>query len=234
MDGNGRWANKRGLPRLAGHKAGTDAVSNTIEACCKLGVRYLTLFGFSSENWNRPAAEVSGLMKMLKLQLDRQVPKLMDNGIRFRAIGDLDRLPLEVRKSLDADIKITENNDTMDLIFAVSYGGRDEIVAAAKNLATQCKEGGMSLDDINHETFTKAMWSSDIPDPDLLIRTSGEMRISNFLLWQLAYSEIVVTDVLWPDFGEESLKNCIEQFSKRERRYGLSSQQLKEKKQAEC
>ena len=234
MDGNGRWAGSRGLPRLSGHQAGTDAVSRTIEACCKLGVRYLTLFGFSSENWNRPEAEVKGLMKMLKFQLDRQMPKLMENGIRFRAIGDLDRLPQEVRESLDIDIEKTKNNKKMDLIFAVSYGGRDEIVAAAKKLASDCEKGDFSSDKITQETFSKAMWSSDIPDPDLLIRTSGEMRISNFLLWQLAYSEIVVTDVLWPDFDEQTLKDCIEQFSKRERRYGMSSQQIQEKKQAKC
>jgi len=233
MDGNGRWANKRGLPRLAGHQAGTDAVTRAIEACCELNIRYLTLFGFSSENWNRPADEVSGLMKMLKFQLDRQVPKLMKNGIRFRAIGDLDRLPDEVRASLDKDIEETKNNSKMDLIFAVSYGGRDEIVAASRELAKKCQQGEISPEDISHDAFKSAMWSSDIPDPDLLIRTSGEMRISNFLLWQLAYSEIVVTDVLWPDFDKKALSDCIEQFSNRERRYGMSSQQIQEKLQQE-
>ena len=226
MDGNGRWAQQRGLPRIAGHQAGTDAVSKTVEACRKFGVRHLTLFGFSTENWNRDPEEVSGLMKMLKFQLDRQIPKLMENGIRFRAIGELDRLPPDVRESLDHDIEITANNKDMDLIFAVSYGGRDEIVEATRTLMREARDNDLRPEDVDHDRFKSAMWSHDIPDPDLLIRTSGEMRISNFLLWQLAYSEIVVTDILWPDFNEEALKSCLDEFATRERRFGLSAEQI--------
>jgi len=226
MDGNGRWAQSRGLKRIEGHRAGATSVRKVVEECRRQGVRYLTLFSFSSENWGRAKEEVDGLMGLFKQYLDSELSELIDNGIRLRAIGDLARLPLPVRTALHRDIERTSENTGLDLILAVSYGGRDEIVQAAAKLATLARDGKLDPRSIDSAVFSSALWTHDIPDPDLLIRTSGEMRISNFLLFQLAYAEIVVAPELWPDFDEEALKRCLEEFRKRERRFGLSAAQV--------
>ena len=226
MDGNGRWAKSRDLARIEGHQAGAISVRKIVEETRRQGIRYLTLFSFSSENWGREAKEVEGLMSLFTQYLESELDGLNKNGIRLRALGDLDRLPESVRVALARDLNQTENNIGLDLILAVSYGSRDEIVSAAKNLATQVRDGKIDVNDINKETFARALWTGDIPDPDLLIRTSGEMRISNFLLYQLAYTEIIVAPELWPDFHEESYLRCLDEYSQRERRYGLSSEQL--------
>jgi undecaprenyl diphosphate synthase len=226
MDGNGRWAKERGKERLEGHKAGTASVRAITESCREKGIRYLTLFSFSTENWNRSSSEVSGLMSLFQQNLNNELSTLLKNDVRLRAIGDLERLPKSVRTALNLAMKRTEKNSGLDLILAVSYGGREEIVAAARSLAERVKTGEIQPSDISSEVFSQSLWSSDIPDPDLLIRTSGEMRISNFLLWQLAYSEIVVSPVLWPDFNKEVFTSCLEEYSLRERRFGLTSEQL--------
>ena len=226
MDGNGRWAGKRGLPRLEGHSAGARTVRSTVETCRRLGVRYLTLFSFSTENWSRAQDEVSGLMALFQKYLEGEMPQLMETGIRLRAVGDLSRLPPLVRASLESVCSVTSANDGMDLILALSYGGREEIVNAAKSLAARAASGEIKPEQIDNEMFESSLWTAGIPNPDLLIRTSGEERISNFLLWQLAYTEIVIAPELWPDFDESALKRCLAEFSKRERRFGLSSEQL--------
>lgn len=226
MDGNGRWANARGLARIEGHQAGAVSVRKIVEETRRQGIRYLTLFSFSSENWGRQAAEVEGLMSLFKQYLESELDGLNKNGIRLRALGDLDRLPASVKDALARDLNETEKNIGLDLILAVSYGSRDEIVSAARKLATEVRDGSIDVNDIDKASFARALWTSDIPDPDLLIRTSGEMRISNFLLYQLAYAEIVVAPELWPDFHEESYLRCLDEYSQRERRYGLTSEQI--------
>lgn len=226
MDGNGRWAKSRGLARIEGHQAGAISVRKIVEETRRQGIRYLTLFSFSSENWGREAAEVEGLMSLFTQYLESELDGLNKNGIRLRALGDLERLPESVRVALARDLNQTEKNIGLDLILAVSYGSRDEIVSAAKKIATQVRDGKMDVNDINKETFARSLWTSEIPDPDLLIRTSGEMRISNFLLYQLAYTEIIVAPELWPDFDETSYIRCLDDYSKRERRYGLASEQI--------
>lgn len=223
MDGNGRWANVRGLNRIEGHKAGALAVRKTVEECRRLGVRYLTLYSFSSENWKRSKEEVSGLMNLFKQYLDSEVDSLYESGIRIRAIGDLEKLPFAVRAALTRDIKRTADNNKMDLILAISYGGRDEIVAAVKSIAAKVKKNEIDIEEIDDRYIAKNLWTSGIPDPDLLIRTSGEMRVSNFLLWQIAYSELIVIDNFWPDFNEETLNRCLEIYQNRERRFGRTS-----------
>lgn len=228
MDGNGRWAESRGQKRIEGHKAGALSVRRVVEECRRNGVRYLTLFSFSSENWSRERTEVDGLMGLFKQYLESELSSLIENDIRLRAIGDLSRLPLPVRMALNRDIERTKDNVGLDLILAVSYGSRDEIIAASKKLAKLVKEGKLDPDEIDGAAFSSALWTHDIPDPDLLIRTSGEMRISNFLLYQLAYSEIVVAPELWPDFDEAVFNRCLEEYKKRERRFGLSSAQIRE------
>ena len=224
MDGNGRWANSRGLPRLEGHRAGAGAAQRTVEFCLEKKIRYLTLFSFSTENWQRSPQEVSGLMSLFKQYLDTEVDKLLENGIRLRAVGDLDRLPSAVRESLAEDIEKTKHNEALNLIVAVSYGGREEIVTAARKLAARVQEAMLRPDEITVETFAESLWTAGIPDPDLLIRTSGELRISNFLLWQLAYSEIVVTPEYWPDMDKPVLERCLEEYGRRERRFGRASE----------
>lgn len=223
MDGNGRWAKRRGLKRIEGHKAGSESVRRVITECRKLGIRYLTLFSFSTENWKRPVQEVSALMDLFRQALDSELHSLLENNIRLRAIGDLAQLPMPVRYALNRSMEQSKNNTALDVILAVSYGGRAEILHAAKQIASQVKDGTLLLSEIDEQKISANLWSNEVPDPDLLIRTSGEMRISNFLLWQLAYSEIVVTDTLWPDFNEESFHWCLSEFQKRDRRYGLSS-----------
>jgi undecaprenyl diphosphate synthase len=226
MDGNGRWAKAQGQPRLEGHRAGAISVRKIVEESRRQGIRYLTLFSFSSENWGREPSEVDGLMSLFKQYLDSELEGLNKNGIRLRALGDIERLPKDVQDALNRDLNNTENNDGLDLILAVSYGSRDEIVSAAKKIALQVKTGEIDLEEIDKELFARNLWTHDIPDPDLLIRTSGEMRISNFLLYQLAYTEIIVAPELWPEFHEESFLRCLKEYASRERRYGLSSEQI--------
>ncbi len=229
MDGNGRWAKQRGLPRIEGHRQGSKSVEKIVTACRARGVKYLTLFSFSTENWNRPKEEVNGLMSLFKLYLNSQTKKLIKNGIRLRAIGDLEKFPKDVLELLRKTEEKTKDFKQMTLVLALGYGGREEITSAVKQIAQDVKESKLNPEDINNDLIKSKMWSSDIPDPELLIRTSGEMRISNFLLWQLAYSEIVITKELWPDFDANVLETCIETFEKRERRFGLTSEQIDRK-----
>lgn len=228
MDGNGRWAKKRFLPRAEGHRAGVKTVRVIVEAARRAGVRYLTLYTFSSENWNRPAIEVETLMKLFARSLESELELMLQNNIRLRAIGELARLPQVLQDLLLRNQERTKNNDAMDLVLAVSYGGRDEIIHAAKKLAEQVQRGTIKPEDIDSAKFSANMYAPDIPDPDLIIRTSNEVRISNFLLWQSAYSEMIIRPVLWPDFTEAEFLECLKIFSARERRYGLSSEQLEE------
>ena len=231
MDGNGRWAKAKNLGRSEGHRAGAKSVQKIVTECRKLGVRYLTLYSFSTENWNRETSEVEDLMKLLKTYLDSELPTLLDNNIRLRAIGNLDRLPFAVRSALRRNIDRTQHNTGMDLVLALSYGAREEILQATKQIAQKVSNASMSIDDINEELFSSYLWTEGVPDPDVLIRTSGEMRISNFLLWQLAYTEIIVRSEFWPDFNEETLHLCIKEYNSRERRFGLTSEQIKVRKE---
>lgn len=226
MDGNGRWAQSRGLERIEGHQAGAHAVRKIVEECRRLGIKYLTLFSFSTENWQRDPKEVSSLMELFAQYLNSELETLKKNGVRLTAIGDLARLPESVKKLLSRDIAETEENAELTLVLAMSYGAREEIVAAARSLAEEVETGKLRAADITAEKFAKSLWSRDIPDPDLLIRTSGEMRVSNFLLYQIAYAEIIVRDEFWPDFNEERLRECLADYSRRERRFGLTSEQL--------
>ncbi|MDG5494634.1 isoprenyl transferase [Niveispirillum sp. BGYR6] len=223
MDGNGRWATARGLPRTAGHKRGVDAVRNAIEGARELGVRYLTLYSFSTENWSRPEDEVSTLMQLLRFYLRGEIAKLHKNGIRLRVIGDRQRLSPDIQALIENSEALTADNQDMTLVLALSYGGRQELVDAARRMAESVARGDMSPGDINAESFSQHLFTgSDIPDPDLMIRTSGEKRISNFLLWQLAYAELVFVDTLWPDFTKRDLEEAIREFHRRDRRFGAT------------
>ncbi|MCC6931727.1 MAG: isoprenyl transferase [Deltaproteobacteria bacterium] len=226
MDGNGRWAQARGLSRIEGHKAGALSVRKLVEESRRIGIRYLTLYSFSSENWYRSPEEVAALMGLFRQYLDTELEGLLDNGIRLRAIGDLSRLPFGLRRALYRAVKATEKNEGLDLILAVSYGSRDEIVNATKKIALKAKKGLIDPQKINTQTFSENLYTAGLPDPDLLIRTSGEMRISNFLLWQIAYSEIIVLTECWPDFNEDLLHKCLDTYRSRERRFGLTSAQI--------
>ena len=222
MDGNGRWAQARGLPRIAGHRRGAEAVRRTVTAAGDLGIPYLTLFGFSSENWNRPLAEVDDLMGLLRHYLRGEIAELHRNGVRLRVIGDRERLaPDIVRLIADAET-LTRGNGGVNLTVALSYGGRAEIVAAVRALAAKAACGDLPPAAIDEAVISRHLLTADIPDPDLLIRTSGEQRISNFLLWQCAYAELVFTKTLWPDFGQADLEQAIADYGGRERRYGAS------------
>ena len=220
MDGNGRWAKARGLPRTAGHKRGADAVKRVVKSAGNLGIQYLTLFGFSSENWQRPETEVRDLLGLLRFYLENDIAELAAAGIRFNIIGDRTRLPPETVKLIEGAEARTASNTKMVLTIALSYGSRQEIVAAAKALAADCAAGTVKPDDITEDSFSQRLFTAGTPDPDLLVRTSGEQRISNFLLWQLAYSELVFTETLWPDFGQKELEDAIATYRSRERRYG--------------
>ncbi len=220
MDGNGRWAKKRGLPRVAGHRAGADSVRKIVESCDILGVSYLTLYAFSSENWNRPQKEVSALMDLLEKFLKDKLPEMMEDNVRLRAIGRLEMLPEHVKAELDKAISTTAANTGVTMNLALSYGGREEIVDAAKQLVRKAEAGEVTADDVDNELFSAQMYTADMPDPDLLIRTSGEVRLSNFLLWQLSYAEIVITDQLWPDFRHDALVDALGEYTKRDRRFG--------------
>tara|TARA_B100001123_G_scaffold200550_1_gene227693 strand:+ start:104 stop:844 length:741 start_codon:yes stop_codon:yes gene_type:complete len=223
MDGNGRWAKARGLPRIEGHRRGVEAVRKVVEAASNLGVTYLTLFGFSSENWKRPEREVEDLMLLLRLYLRSEIAEMNKNNIRFRMIGERQALPQSVVELINHAESTTFKNDGLTLVLALSYGGRQEIVAAAKTLSRRVTKGEIDIDTIDDRCFGAHLLTSSIPDPDLLIRTSGEQRVSNFLLWQIAYSEFVFLDVLWPDFGATQLHDAITEFQSRERRYGAST-----------
>lgn len=223
MDGNGRWAKARGLPRVEGHRRGANSVRTAIECSIKYGVRYLTLYSFSSENWNRPAEEVADLMGLLRRYLRSEIAELHQNGVRLRVIGQREDLSKDIIELIEESEKRTESNTTLDLIIALSYGGRDEITSATRKIAEKVERGVLQPSDITDQIFADHLDTSAIPDPDLLIRTSGEMRISNFLLWQLAYAEFVFIDTLWPDFSEKDFSDAISEFSRRERRFGTSS-----------
>ena len=227
MDGNGRWAKKRRLPRIAGHKVGRESVRVAVRTCAKLGIPFLSLYTFSLENWQRPLKEVNALMRFLGTVLRSEYLELKDNNIRLRAMGRLDLLPATTRKTLDETIESLSSNDGMILNLCLSYGGRAEIVDAARKIAADAATGGLDPGSLDENMFKGYLYSPDIPDPDLLIRTSGEMRISNFLLWQLAYTEIVVTDVLWPDFREQHIFDAIDEYIGRERRFGDISDRRK-------
>jgi len=225
MDGNGRWAKNRFLPRIEGHRAGAKTVRRIVEECRRLGVRHLTLFAFSTENWNRPRDEVQSLMKLFQHFLKAELSNLSEHGIRLRAMGDLHRLPETVLSLLKDSEEKTASKSEMELILAVSYGGRQEIVTAARELATAVEKGEITSKEITVDSFRSRLYLPDVPDPDLLIRTSDENRISNFMLWQLAYSEIVVTSALWPDFSLDEFHSCLQQYASRQRRFGLTAEQ---------
>jgi undecaprenyl diphosphate synthase len=220
MDGNGRWAKERGLPRLEGHRAGAESVREVMEACIELGVEYLTLYAFSSENWSRPATEVGALMSLLDRFLDEKAKDLDRQNVRLLAIGQLDRLPVKTRALIERIKARTANNTTMTLVLALSYGGREEIVTAARSLATDAVEGKISPSDIDADLFASRLQTAGIPDPDLLVRTSGEMRVSNFLLWQISYAEIVIVKKFWPDFRQGDLFETVQEYQRRHRRFG--------------
>ena len=227
MDGNGRWANSRGLPRIAGHREGVRTVRKITEICGELDVQILTLYTFSSENWNRPQTEVSALMKLLVKSLRREVKDLMKNNVRFTVIGDINELESNVKNELLDSIQKTKNNTGLNLNLALSYGSRKEILFAVKQLAEKVANGEINTKQIDEPLFSQMLYTRDIPDPDLLIRTGGEFRLSNFLLWQIAYTEIHVTDIFWPAFGKEELMTAIYEYQNRERRFGKISEQLK-------
>jgi len=230
MDGNGRWAKSQGKVRIFGHQNGVKAVRNVSEACAELGVKYLTLYAFSTENWNRSKIEVDALMTLLSKTMAEELKTLTDNDIKLNAIGDLDRLPKSNYEALMKTIEATKDNKRMTLTLCLSYSGRWEITQAAKNIAEMVKKDELSIEQIDENCFSKFLNTADMPDPELLIRTSGEERLSNFLLWQLAYSEFHFTDVLWPDFGKDDLYAAIVDYQSRERRFGKTSEQITEKK----
>ncbi|HYM31938.1 MAG TPA: isoprenyl transferase [Candidatus Cybelea sp.] len=223
MDGNGRWAKARGLPRVIGHQRGADAVRSTVVACRELGIRYLTLYAFSSENWKRPPSEVDDLMGLLRLYLRRELAELHANGVRVRVIGDRAGLAPDIQGLIAEAEELTGRNQVLTLVMAVNYGSHNEIVNACRAIAEKAAVGLIKPAAITEELFKRHLDTADIPDPDLLIRTSGEQRLSNFLLWQSAYTEFVFVDTLWPDFCKQSLMDAVNEFHRRERRYGASS-----------
>ena len=227
MDGNGRWAHKRGLPRAAGHKVGVDSVKDIVKACAQIGVKHLTLYTFSTENWKRPKDEVSTLMRLLVSSLRKESNELNENDVKLTTIGDVQTLPNEVQKELNDAVERTKNNKTMNLNLALSYSGRWELLEAIKKIAEDVSTRGLKIIDINENCIANHLTTKNIPDPDLVIRTSGEFRVSNFLLWQIAYSEFFITDEYWPDFRRKNLYEAIRNFQKRERRFGKVSEQIK-------
>jgi undecaprenyl diphosphate synthase len=222
MDGNGRWAKARGLPRIAGHRRGAEAARGTVIAAAELGVPYLTLFGFSSENWKRPSSEIQDLMGLLRYYLRGEIAELHRNGVRLKVIGDLGTLDPDIISLIEHAEAMTRENTRIILTIALSYGARAEIIAAVRAIARQVASGGLAATAIDEECFARHLFTAELPDPDLLIRTSGELRISNFLLWQSAYSELVFTKTLWPDFSKRDLQQAIDEYCGRERRYGAS------------
>jgi undecaprenyl diphosphate synthase len=227
MDGNGRWAKNKGLLRALGHESGTKSVKIVVETCAKLGIENLTLYAFSTENWNRPKLEVDLLMKLLINSLKKELATLSKNNIKLNSIGNIENLPKSVQKELVEVIEKTKNNTRMTLTLALSYGSREEILNAVKIISDKVKNNIISIDSIDESIFNKHLYTHNLPDVDLVIRTSGEHRISNFLLWQIAYAEFYFTDVLWPDFSEQNLYEAIISYQKRERRFGKTSEQIK-------
>jgi undecaprenyl diphosphate synthase len=220
MDGNGRWAQARGLPKIMGHRAGVESVKKVVSACLKFGIKYLTLYAFSTENWDRPRDEIAELFNLLENFIDKEVDLFKKNNVRLNIIGERERLNQVLRKKIEESEGLTKDNTALFLNIALSYGSREEIVRAAKVLAENIKEDRMRLSDIDEKIFSECLYTKNQPDPDLLIRTSGEMRLSNFLLWQLSYAEIYVTPKLWPDFGEADMEEAIKEYQKRQRRFG--------------
>lgn len=227
MDGNGRWAKARMLPRLMGHRKGVQTVRIIVEACSQLGIGYLTLFAFSAENWSRPKTEVRSLMSLLKKYIRMEVPRMMRNNIRFNVIGNRSELPEDVRGELDEAMSVTSANNGMTLTLALSYGARQELLQAARLLAVDIAGGKVEADAVSEASFASYLYTASLPDPDFLIRTSGEMRISNFLLWQLAYTELYFTEINWPDFNRDELHKALADFQLRERRFGLTGDQIR-------
>ncbi|WP_456315468.1 isoprenyl transferase [Pseudomonas shirazensis] len=227
MDGNGRWAKQQGFLRAFGHENGTKSVKKTITTCAKLGIEYLTLYAFSTENWNRPKLEVEALMKILINSLKKELVTLQENNIRLNAIGNLDKLPKSAQKELLDVIEKTKNNTRLTLTLALSYGSREELVNAVRIISDKVKNNIISIDTIDDSIINEHLYTQNLPDVDLLIRTSGEHRISNFLLWQIAYAELYFTNVLWPDFKDQDLYEAIISYQKRERRFGKTSEQIK-------
>lgn len=220
MDGNGRWAKSKNLPRLAGHKAGVEALRDVLETAGNIGVKHLTFYAFSTENWNRPQDEVSGLMKLLYVYLRSETKRIHKNNIKLCTIGDISKLPQEAKDELEKTKELTKNNTSMTVHFAFNYGGRQEILRATKRIAENVINNKLSLEEITEDVFSSNLYTVGVPDPDLMIRTSGELRISNFLLWQMAYTEFYFTDCYWPDFNGDELKKAIEYYTMRDRRYG--------------
>ena len=231
MDGNGRWAKKRNLPRIMGHKAGSESVKKIVTAARELDLEVLTLYAFSTENWKRPSLEVQGLMALLKAYLKSELNNMLKNNVSLRCLGDIDKLPADVRKTLDLVIRETSNmkegSAGLILNLALSYGSRAEIVRAARIMAEKCMAGQFAPEDFNEELFAAHLYTEGLPNPDLLIRTGGESRLSNFLLWQASYAEIYITETMWPDFNEESLVEAIRDYQSRERRFGKTGEQVK-------
>jgi undecaprenyl diphosphate synthase len=223
MDGNGRWAKSRGLPRTAGHKKGAEALRNLLVECQDMGIRYLTIYAFSSENWNRPQTEVSDLMQLLRFYLEKELRTLIKHGIRLKVIGDLSQVEPSIRKQIATAEEKSAHNDRFQLTVALSYGARNELAQATRCIAEKVKSGTLNAEDITEETISEHLYTAALPDPDLLIRTGGEQRLSNFLLWQQAYTELFFTPVFWPDFGIEHFKQALEEYAKRERRYGTTA-----------
>jgi len=227
MDGNGRWAKSKGLKRIFGHQHGTDTVNNIVESCVNLGVKYLTLFAFSTENWQRPKYEVNSLMKILVSSLKKELQNMHDKQIKLSAIGNINRLPDNVKNQLTEVMEVTKDYKELNLTLALSYGSREELLDVVKKISEKVKNNDLSLSDIDESTINNHLYTHDMPDVDLLIRTSGEQRISNFMLWQIAYAELYFCKVNWPDFNENHLHEAIHNFQKRERRFGKTSEQLK-------
>jgi len=226
MDGNGRWAKKRALPRVIGHEYGVKSVRTIAESAAKLGVKFLTLYTFSTENWNRPALEVKAIMALLVKTIRKEVATLQKNNIRLRTIGNIKALPTDAYNELQEAMALTANNTAMDLVLALNYSARWDIVQATQSIAEQVKQGVLSSDQINETVISQALNTGILPEPELLIRTSGEFRISNFLLWEMAYSEFYFTDIYWPEFDEEAFYKAIIDYQKRERRFGKTSEQI--------
>ena len=224
MDGNGRWATERGKPRSYGHQAGVETVRRITSECTRLGVKYLTLYTFSTENWNRPETEIAALMGLVLSSLEDEI--FMKNNVRFKVIGDIERLPVEVQRKLQETIDHTANNTAMTMVVALSYSARWEITKAMKDIAQKALDGQLSVDDITEDTVSQNLTTASIPDPDLLIRTGGELRISNYLLWQIAYSELYFCDTFWPDFNEADLHKAIADYQHRQRRFGKTGKQV--------
>jgi undecaprenyl diphosphate synthase len=226
MDGNGRWAKRKGAARIFGHKNALNAVRDTVEGCAEIGVKFLTLYAFSTENWGRPKDEIDGLMELLIDALRKELSTLMKNNIRLKTIGDIDALPSKCYKQLLEDVKASENNSGLTLILALNYSGRQELVKTIENIVQRIELKEITSDQINEKLIEDHLFTKDYPNPELLIRTSGELRLSNFLLWQLAYTELYFTQVLWPDFRKKHLYEAIDSYNKRERRFGKTSEQL--------